>query len=144
MPGITARGDLFRDFDGLLGACEKNAELLPGVEPLKSELQTLYAEARNLKIEQENLEGTRKAVTQRLNKVFDDAKEATRKLRAFVLTRLGTRSEHLTQFGLVPNRRRPRRAKPAETPPPTDGNKPAAPATTTEGKPATTTESKPQ
>jgi hypothetical protein len=122
MPAITTHGDVFRDLDGLVGACERNAELLPGVEPLKDEVVTVSTELRTLKIEQEDLEGARKAVTQRLNQRIEDAKEAARKLRAFIVMRLGTKDEHLTQFGIIPNRRRPRRAKPpAETPPAPEG-----------------------
>ncbi|HEX9940645.1 MAG TPA: hypothetical protein VGG03_01415 [Thermoanaerobaculia bacterium] len=118
MPEINAYAKVFRDWEGLLGACDRNGELLPGVEPMKEEMKTFLAQARELKLDQENLEGQRLAATQRLVKLVDDGREMARKLRNFVKSRLGTRSELLQQFGIPPNRSRPRKAKKPQTPTP--------------------------
>jgi hypothetical protein len=119
MPEITAQGKIFRDWEGLLGACAQNAGLLPGTDALKTELETLLAQARELKIQQENLDGNKKAATQRLLKLIDDGREAARKLRAQVVVNLGTNSKHLSQFGVSPRQRRSRKAKtPTPTPTP--------------------------
>src|SRR4051812_25225608 len=40
-------------------ACTENASLVPGVNPLKAELEGLLAQAKDLKIQQETLEGQR-------------------------------------------------------------------------------------
>ncbi|PYQ67453.1 MAG: hypothetical protein DMF53_01725, partial [Acidobacteria bacterium] len=66
----TAQADIFRDWDAVLGACTQNASLIPGVDPLKAELEGLLAQARDLKIQQETLESQRQAVTQKLSKVI--------------------------------------------------------------------------
>jgi hypothetical protein len=120
MPAITAQSKVFRDWEGLLGACAQNAPLLAGVDTLKTDLEMLLAEARDLKIQQENFAGNKLATTQRLRKTIETGREAARKLRAYVLIRLGSDSKHLTQFGVSPRQKKPRKAKPEE---------PATPAT---------------
>jgi hypothetical protein len=127
MPEITAQGKIFRDWEGLLGACAQNAALLPGRDDLQTALTTLLAQARSLKIQQENFEGNRSATTQLLMKAIDDGREAARKIRAFVVTQLGTDSKHLSQFGIPPRQKKGRKAKPASTPPPVEATPAAAP-----------------
>jgi hypothetical protein len=111
MGKITAHAKVFRDWESLVESCIKNGELLPGVESLKAVLEALLAQAKEAKAEQENLEGNRQAMTQRLQKIILDGEEAARQLRAFVRIRLGSRSEHLVQFGIPPIRKRSRKAK---------------------------------
>lgn len=111
MAKITAYGKVFRDWEALLGACQQNAALLPGFESLKTEMETLLARARDLKIEQENLNGARKDATQRLRQLLDDGRETARKIRGFIQGHLGSKSERLSQFGISPNGRRSRKAK---------------------------------
>jgi len=111
MPEITAQSKVFRDWEGLLGACAQNAPLLAGIDTLKTDLEMLLAEARDLKIQQENFAGNKLATTQRLRKTIDTGREAARKLRAFVMIRLGSDSKHLTQFGVSPRQKTSRRAK---------------------------------
>lgn len=118
MPKITAYAGTFRDWEGLIGACLKNLALLPGLEGLRTALEGLLSEAREIKIQQEDLTGRRQAMTQRLNMVVDEGRETARKLRALVIAELGTRSEQLPQFGITPNRKKSRKATAAETPPP--------------------------
>jgi hypothetical protein len=119
MPGIKAQGSLFRIWESLIGACERNIGLLPGVEALKEELEALLAATRELKIVQETLTGRRKAVTQQMGQNFDDGKEKVRRIRSFVVTCLGSYAEQLTQFGITPNRTRKRKVKlPEPAPPP--------------------------
>ncbi len=116
MPKITAFAKIFRDWEGLIGACIQNAALLLGIEGILTLLQGNLAEARQLKIEQEDLEGRRKALTQRLGVVVEEGRDNARKLRALVLAQLGPKSEQLTQFGVTPIRKGSRKAKAAETP----------------------------
>jgi hypothetical protein len=119
MPQITAQGDVFRDWEAVLGASIQNAALLPGVDALKSELDALLTQAKDLKIQQETLEGQRLAVTQQLMKAIDKGRESARRLRAFAVVHLGTDNKALSQFGVVPRQRRgARKAKTPATPPP--------------------------
>jgi hypothetical protein len=117
MPRFNAFADVFRRWDKMLGACELNAALLPGVDELKAELQAHRIRLQELKEQQEHLGSHRQSMTQRVLQARDAGQEAWRKLRAFVLTRIGTREELLTDFGIRPNRaRKTPRVKPGEEP----------------------------
>jgi hypothetical protein len=109
MPKLTSHGKVFRDWEALLGACEKNVNTLTGVEPLKTEMETFLAQARELKLQQENFNGQKKATTQHLRELIDRGIEASRMLRAFVVSRIGTKTELGKMFGLVPNGRKTRK-----------------------------------
>ena len=138
MPEITAYGPLFRDWEGVSGACAQNATLLPKSEAIRPELDAILAQARDLKIQQENLEGNRKAITQRLQGLVQAGREVARRLRNQVKVELGSKSEHLTQFGVAPLRSRTRKTKaPAVNPPA------ATPTTPVTPQPAATPVSKP-
>jgi hypothetical protein len=122
MPKITAQADIFRDWEAVLGACAQNAALLPGVDTLKADLDALLVQARDLKIQQETMEGQRRGLTQKLTKAIEDGRESVRKLRAFALIKLGSDNKALSQFGVaVRVRRGSRKAKTPGTPPPTVG-----------------------
>jgi hypothetical protein len=127
MPEITAQGKIFRDWEALLGACGLNSTLLPGADTLQKALETVLAQARDLKLQQENFLGNRSATTQQLAKAIEDGREAARKLRAFVVTQLGSDSKHLTQFGVAPRQKRPRKPQPVDTPEPPVEAVPAPP-----------------
>ena len=106
MPQTNAQADVFRDWDAVLGACVKNAELIPGADPLKTELEGFLAQAKDLKIEQETLEGRRRAVTQQLTAAIENGRETARKIRAFVVVHLGTANQAISQFGVTVRKRR--------------------------------------
>ena len=92
------------------------------MDSLKTQLDGLLAQARDLKVQQETLESSRQAMTQKLDKTIDDGREVARKIRAGAVFQLGSDSKHLKQFGVTPRERRgSRKAKSPETPPPTTG-----------------------
>lgn len=117
MPMQTAHADIFRDWDSVLGACTQNASLIPGVDPFKAELEGFLTQVKDLKIQQETLQGQRLGVTQKLNKAIQDGRESARKVRAFVVVHLGTDNRSLEQFGV--KARGSRKKKASSTPPPT-------------------------
>jgi magnesium-transporting ATPase (P-type) len=125
MPKLTSHGKIFRDWEALLGACEKNVNALTGVEPLRTEMETFLVQARELKLQQENFNGNKKATTQQLRELIDRGTEVSRMLRAFVVSRIGTKTELGKMFGLVPTGRKARKksktpvAKPPAAPPAT-------------------------
>jgi hypothetical protein len=127
MPKITAQADVFRDWEAILGACTQNASLVPGVDELKTELEGLLAQARDLKIQQETLQGGRLAATQQLEKVLDTGLEVVRKIRAFAVVKLGSDNKQLAVFGVAVRRSRgARKEKSRPAPPPTVSPAPAA------------------
>jgi hypothetical protein len=119
MPIKNAQADVFRDWDAVLGAATQNAALVPGIDPYKAELDGFLAQARDLKIQQETLEGQRMGITQKLEKVIADGRESARKVRGYARIHLGSDNKALKQFGVAPRvRRGPKKAKAPETPPP--------------------------
>jgi|SRR6478609_9727152 len=117
MPRNKSKADYFRDWDAVIGACAANADLVAGVEPLRTELEDLLAQTRELKIQQESLEGARLAVTQQLEKKIDDAVEVARKIRAYAVVKLGSDNAQLSQFGVAVRKRTGSRKTKAASPP---------------------------
>jgi hypothetical protein len=127
MPDITAYADLFRDWEGVSGACAQNATLLPKSEAIRPELDAILAQTRDLKIQQENLMGNSQAMTQRLVELVATGREIARKLRNQIKVELGSKSAHLVQFGVAPIRKQVRKAA-AKKPAPAVTVPPAPPA----------------
>lgn len=121
MPEITAYAKIFRDWEGLIGSCIQHASLVAGVEPLRTELESVLAQVKEAKVLQESLTGQRQATTQRLQEMVADGRELARKIRFFVRVPLGSRSELLTAFGITPNRSKLRKTRPIEVPPVSPG-----------------------
>jgi hypothetical protein len=119
MPIKNAQADVFRDWDAVLGAVTQNAPLVPGIDPYKAELEGFLAQARDLKIQQETLEGQKMGITQKLEKVIQDGRESARKVRGYARIHLGSDNKALKQFGVAPRVRRGSKKKASETPPPT-------------------------
>ena len=116
---ITAYAKLFRDWEGVSGACAQNAPLLPKSEALRPDLDAILAQVKDLKIQQENLQGNAQAMTQRLGELVATGRELARKLRNQVKVELGAKSEHLVQFGIAPIRKpAPRQTAAAKKPAP--------------------------
>jgi hypothetical protein len=105
MPKIKAYGPVFRDWEGLLGAVERNASLLPAADLHMKALQEAMARAKEMKLQQEDLIGKRRASTQAFKQILNEGDEAARKLRALIIATLGSQTELLRQFG-ISNRRR--------------------------------------
>jgi hypothetical protein len=124
MPKIHAYGKVFRDWESLIGACAENADLLPGTDPLTTQLQGFLAAAKDAKLQQENFAGSRQGMTQQLQDLLTQGGDAARKLRDLVRVNLGARSERLGQFGIAPIRTKLR--KPKATPAPAPEEKPQA------------------
>jgi hypothetical protein len=129
MPNITAYSDLFRDWEGVSGACVQNATLLPKSEAIRPELDAILVQAKDLKIQQENLMGYSQAMTQRLVELVATGREVARKLRNQIKVELGSKSEHLPQFGVAPIRKKARKAAAVKPPAPSTTEPPVPPAT---------------
>lgn len=108
MPFLNSYADVIRDWESLLNACKKNAELLSGMDPVIAPLDQVLLKMKDLKNQQEQLEGVRKATTQQLQQLRDEGYEAARRVRSFVRAQLGTKNEHLGQFKVAPIRRKKR------------------------------------
>lgn len=127
MPTISSYADLLLDWETLIAQCQEHGHLLPGYNPDTEPLVEILAEVKGLKIVQDRLEGNRQATTQNINEKCDEGREAARRLRSFIRSRLGTRSEQLPQFGIAPIRGRARRTLKPPPPPPVEDAQPAEP-----------------
>jgi len=119
MPKLTSYGKTFRDWEALLGAVDRNSTTVVVEDALKAELTSLLARVREVKLEQEDLLGKSRGMTEVLRQMVEDGKEVARKIRAQVLGRLGSKTELLKQYGIPPGRRKTRPAKTPLAPPPT-------------------------
>jgi hypothetical protein len=112
MPLLNSYADVIRDWESLLSSCRKNAELLSGMDSVVGPLDQILLRMKDLKSQQEQLEGTRRMTTQQLQQLRYEGYEAARRVRSFVRSQLGTKNEHLGQFKVAPIRRKPRLTKP--------------------------------
>ncbi|HEX4961860.1 MAG TPA: hypothetical protein VF173_13535 [Thermoanaerobaculia bacterium] len=115
MPVINAQGKIFRSWEGTINACQAQAALLPNVEPLKTALQDILNQARQVKAQQEENDAKRQGLTQQLAELIENGREAARCLRSYAKSQLGTKNELLVQFGAAPIRPRGRSGKKSGT-----------------------------
>jgi len=109
MPRITAHGATFRDWEGLIGACNNNPDLMPGIEPLKADLESTLALSRELKLQQEKAAALRRASTQRVVQEIGTGQGLASKIRNFIKSRLSPSDERLKEFGIRPSTARSRK-----------------------------------
>ena len=112
----TSYADLITDMESLVAACTENEPLLPGIAPSLEQLTGALEDLKTVKALQEQMEGARQEATQQLKQLAENGREVVRRVRGFVKSRLGTKSERLPQFGIAPIRQRRARV-PAPKPP---------------------------
>jgi hypothetical protein len=98
--------DLLRDGEKLLDACDANGDLLPGMDLALAPLAKALERVKELRDTQEGLLRARRRVTELLRETRGEALESARHLRRFVKSRVGSKSERLREFGIVPLRSR--------------------------------------
>ena len=108
---INAQGKIFRTWEGTLNASQSQAAALPNIEPLKTALQDVLVQARQVKALQEENQAKRQGLTQELADLIKRGQEAARRLRGYAKSQLGTKNELLVQFGAAPIRHHVRSAK---------------------------------
>ena len=106
MPTNTGYADLIAEMESLVAACDENEPLLPGIGPSLAQLSTALEDLKSLKALQEQMEGARQEATQNLKQLAENGREIVRRVRGFVKSRIGTKSERLPQFGIAPIRQR--------------------------------------
>ncbi len=119
MPTNTGYADLIAEMESLMAACNENEPLLPGIGPSLAQLSTALEDLKAIKALQEQMEGARQEATQQLTQLAENAREVVRRVRGFVKSRVGTKSERLPQFGIAPIRQRRARV-PVPKPPQLD------------------------
>jgi hypothetical protein len=120
MASINGYGQLMADWRSLLSAWQRYAELMAGATEDQDLLAQALKQAETLKGVQDRLRGERQVVTQQINAIMAQGKEAAVRIRALARSKIGPKSEALVQFRVAPIRPRKgrRQAPPVEVPPP--------------------------
>ena len=114
----SSLADILQDWTGLLAAVADHGTDLGAFEPLRSSLQTLLDQGRNLSAQQSALTANSQVATKQLKQVLRDGQTQASRLRAGVKSQFGYTDEKLVQFGSRPLRRRVRATKLPVTPVP--------------------------
>jgi hypothetical protein len=94
--------ELLKEWEALLNACRANERVLPEVDGLMNPLATAVVQMKVLEVVRLAMTQTAQETTNSLNEARENARESARRLRSYIRSRLGSRSEQLPQFGIVP------------------------------------------
>lgn len=118
MPEINSYADIIRDWEQLLTSARENTETLPSIEIHRLALEQHLEATKATKARQDSHTASRQQATQDLRTMITLGRELAIRLRGAIRADVGPKSELLVQYGLVPLRRRTRRAAAAPTPEP--------------------------
>ncbi|HEX9940826.1 MAG TPA: hypothetical protein VGG03_02320 [Thermoanaerobaculia bacterium] len=138
--------DVILDWEKLIATVKASAAEAPGLNVHIPPLEQLLEEARVISARLETQKGIKQQMVQERKALLKKGQALASRARAALKAHFGLDNERLVEFGANPIRPRPRASKkpPAQgsgtpAPPPTvegkPNDKPAPPATTTEGKP---------
>lgn len=96
--------DIVYDVEKLIAAVANNADLLPLVEPLRRELETVAADLRSQRTRRENLRADKQVLSREMMVTSRKALDLSSALRSLIKGSLGVRSEKLTEFDIAPRR----------------------------------------
>lgn len=96
------QAELLSDWESLLQACRTNQAKLPGLDQRLDPLAEAMVQVKALKVARKTFATTAQEITQSVHEARDAGRESARRLRSFVKSQLGTRSEELPQFGIAP------------------------------------------
>jgi hypothetical protein len=108
---INGFSDVMVDWDSLLAAYQKHAEIVVGADEERRVLEWARGEAFRLKCLQDSLQAQRQEATQQLNEVVRQGKEVAIRLRSLARHKLGPKNELLTMFRVAPIRKQRRRRR---------------------------------
>ncbi len=111
--GVTLNG-----WDRLLAAFEANAGDFPQLEVYRVQLAEMLVQLRGAAAQQAALAASKQEESKRLQELLVDGRKLATFMRNGARRRYGDDSEKLVEFGLLPFRSRPRKAKPPEGGPP--------------------------
>ncbi|HZF11348.1 MAG TPA: hypothetical protein VFE33_21355 [Thermoanaerobaculia bacterium] len=114
----SAFADFMQDWEALLSAVVDHGTDLARVEPQRAALADSLDKVRQAKATQASHAATKQTTTQSLKELVTEGTDRARRLRDAVRAELGTTTERLTQFGILPLRRKPPRHKDDPTPAP--------------------------
>jgi len=114
---VSSYSDLIRQWEKLLNASTENAPALPSATAYHATMQDLCDKVKEAKARQDALQAQRQAVTQSLDDLVSQGKDASIRLRGAARIDLGPRNEQLVHFGVAPLRKPAPRAAKTPAPP---------------------------
>ena len=109
----TSHADVMADWDELLQAVQSDPDAQPSVETERQSLAQSLTEVQALKARQNELQGLRQEVTQKLTAAVAKGKDTALSVRSVLRGKVGPKSERLVHFKIAPLRKHPRKAKEA-------------------------------
>ena len=133
MPGSNSFARIVADGQKLLAAVAANADQLKGAEALRTQLDQLLTQFKELAARRDTLKADKQVLSKQLAETAQRISDTTIDLKAGVKSALGSRSEKLVEFSVAPRRKvlrteRTTTRKAAKTPP-----APATPSTPVAG-----------
>ncbi len=119
MRNVSSFADQILDWELLLQAFDDNSAVMLPAQSLRDALAQSLAEVRSLKAGQDSAAAQRQQATQNLLETIQVGREQARRLRGMAKGLLGTRTERLVQFQVMPLRSRSH-TRPPEPPPPVE------------------------
>ena len=128
MPNINSYADVALNWEGLLTAVLENAQFLPNVEPHRAAMEKHLAATKAVKARQDAHTAGRQEATQELRSMLAEGRDLAIRLRNAIKAEIGSKTERLVHFGMIPTRKRTRKVKPAEVKPPVEAPETLKPA----------------
>jgi hypothetical protein len=120
MSNINSYADVVLDWEGLLTAVLENAQFLPNIEPQRAAMEKHLALTKAVKARREAHTAGRQEATQELRLLVAQGRDLAIRLRNAIKAEIGSKTERLVHFGMIPIRKRTRKVKPAEVKPPVE------------------------
>jgi hypothetical protein len=113
MGKVSSHADVMADWEELLEAVKSNPDLQPLVDAERQSLGQSLTEVQGFKARQNELQGLRQEVTQKLTEAVVKGRDMATAIRSVLRGKVGPKSERLVHFKIAPIRKRPR--KPGQT-----------------------------
>lgn len=105
MPGFSSQAALLSRSLQLLAAVGANAEQLQVADPLRVRLDQAVERLRSLMTRRDTFKAEKQVLSRQLKDTAQEVNDLYLDLKVTVTAALGTRSEKLTEFGVVPRRK---------------------------------------
>jgi hypothetical protein len=108
VPNNSSFADFIHDWEQLLAALDTNAGELPDVSAHRQPLELVLVNAKAISARQDAHRAGLGQATRELEAVMTDGRDSANRLRNFLRSHYGSRSDKLTEFGVKPVRKRSR------------------------------------
>lgn len=108
MPNNSSFADFIHDWEQLLAALDTNGGELPDISVHRQPLEQVLVNAKSISARQDAHRAGLGLATRELEAVMLDGRDAANRVRNFLRSHYGVRSDKLTEYGVKPLRQRSR------------------------------------